>query len=279
MTTYKLIAIDTEYHCNKIGLIDNVYCISASDIKGQTFSKWLSHTKDPDILETIIESYLVHPDDDSDVKYIFICHALDKAERRALLHLGVDVEKYNFICTWQLSKMLQFTFSSRKGDKDSLSYASLCAKYNLSLIDTEHKEQMRQLCIDDKTEGHEDEIMQYCTEDTAFIIPLFQKLFNTYYTRLNNSFCPITLNAFKNVSKSTAIECLINLNRNILEFGSVADKGIRLNPDRVEKIKHNAPAFRSELKKRFNEQYPGCYRLEKSKKGLIYVGDAKKTQE
>ena len=52
-----------------------------------------------------------------------------------------------------------------------------------------------------------------------------------------------------------------------------------MNPARVEKIKHNAPAFRSELKKRFNEQYPGCYRLEKSKKGLIYVGDAKKTQE
>ena len=96
---------------------------------------------------------------------------------------------------------------------------------------------------------------------------------------MNNSFCPITPKAFKNVSKSTAIECLINLNRNILEFGSVADKGIRLNPDRVEKIKRNAPAFRSELKKRFNEQYPGCYRLEKSKTGQAYVRDTKKVQE
>ena len=278
MTTYKLIAIDTEYHCNDIGLIDNVYCISCTDKQGQTFSKWVSHTQDPDILETIIESYLVHDVDDSDVKYIFICHALDKAERRALLHLGVDVEKYNFICTWHLAKMLQFTFKAG-AVKESLSYASLCAKYNLSLIDTEHKEQMRQLCIDDKTQGHEDEIMQYCTEDTAFLIPLFQKLFDTYYTRLNNSFCPIMLNAFKNVSKSTAIECLINLNRNILEFGSVADKGIRLNPDRVEKIKRNAPTFRSELKKRFNEQYPGCYRIENSKRGLVYVRDTKKVQE
>lgn len=278
MTTYKLIAIDTEYHCNEISLIDNVYCISCTDKQGQTFSKWVSHTQDPNILETIIESYLVHPDDDSDVKYIFICHALDKAERRALLHLGVDVEKYNFICTWHLAKMLQFTFKAG-AVKDSLSYASLCAKYNLSLIDTEHKEQMRQLCIDDKTQGHEDEIMQYCTEDTEFIIPLFQKLFDTYYTRLNNSFCPICPGMFKNVSKSTAIECLINLNRNILEFGSVADKGIRLNPDRVEKIKRNAPTFRSELKKRFNEQYPGCYRLEKSKTGQVYVRDTKKVQE
>ena len=279
MTRYKMIAIDTEYHCNEIGLIDNVYCISCTDKQGQTFSKWVSHTQDPNILETIIESFKITPDDDSDIKYIFICHALDKAERRALLHLGVDVEKYNFICTWQLAKMLQFTFSSQKGAKDKLSYADLCAKYNLSLIDTEHKEQMRQLCIDDKTQGHEDEIMQYCTEDTAFLIPLFQKLFDTYYTRLNNSFCPITPKAFKNVSKSTAIECLINLNRNILEFGSVADKGIRLNPERVEKIKHNAPMFRSELKKRFNEQYPGCYRLEKSKTGQAYVRDTKKVQE
>ena len=279
MTTYKLIAIDTEYHCNKIGLIDNVYCISASDTNGKTFSKWLSHTKDPYILETIIESYLVHPDDDSDVKYIFICHALDKAERRALLHLGVDVTKYSFICTWHLANMLQFTFSSQKGAKDKLSYADLCAKYNLSLIDTERKKQMRQLCIDDETEGHEDEIMQYCTEDTAFLIPLFNILFEQYYNRLEDSFCPIEPEAFQDMSPDIAVTCLINLNRNILEFGSVADKGIRMNPDRVEKIKHNAPAFRSELKKRFNEQYPGCYRLEKSKKGLIYVGDAKKTQE
>lgn len=286
MTKYKLIAIDTEYHCNKkIGLIDNVYCISASDMNGHTFSKWLSHTKDSDILETILNQFKVPSDDDSDVKYIFICHALEKAERRALLHLNVDVEKYNFICTWHLAKMLQNTFSSKKGDKDSLSYASLCAKYNLSLIDTEHKEQMRKLCIDDNTEGHEDEIMQYCTEDTAFLIPLFNKLFVQYHSRLNNSFCPIkdsnpiALKTFQNITTNVSIECLINLNRNILEFGKVADKGIRLNPERVSKIRQNAPAFRSELKKRFNEQYPGCYRIENSKQGKIYVRDTKKVQE
>ena len=278
MTKYKMIAIDTEYHCNEIGLIDNVYCISCTDKQGQTFSKWVSHTKDPNILETIIESYRTSPDDDSDVKYIFICHALEKAERRALLHLNVDVEKYNFICTWHLAKMLQNTFKSGVV-KDSLSYASLCAKYNLSLIDTEHKEQMRQLCIDDMTEGHEDAIMQYCTEDTEFLIPLFLILLEQYHKRLNNSFCPICPGMFKNASKSTAIECLINLNKNILEFGKVADKGIRLNPERVSKIKQNAPAFRSELKRRFNEQYPGCYRIENSKRGLVYVRDTKKVQE
>ena len=285
MIKHKLIAIDTEYHCNKIGLIDNVYCISASDMHGHTFSKWLSHTKDPDILETILNQFKVPSDDDSDVKYIFICHALEKAERRALLHLNVDVEKYNFICTWHLAKMLQNTFSSEKGDKDSLSYASLCTKYNLSLIDTDHKEQMRKLCIDDNTEGHEDEIMQYCTEDTVFLIPLFNKLFVQYHNRLNNSFCPIkdnrpiALETFQNITANVSIECLINLNRNILEFGKVADKGIRLNPERVSKIKQNAPAFRSELKKRFNEQYPGCYRIENSKQGPVYVRDTKKVQE
>ena len=278
MTKYKMIAIDTEYHCNEIGLIDNVYCISCTDKQGQTFSKWVSHTKDPNILETIIESYRTSQDDDSDVKYIFICHALEKAERRALLHLNVDVEKYNFICTWHLAKMLQNTFKSGVV-KDSLSYASLCAKYNLSLIDTEHKEQMRQLCIDDKTQGHEDEIMQYCTEDTEFLIPLFLILLEQYHKRLNNSFCPICPGMFNNASKSTAIECLINLNKNILEFGKVADKGIRLNPERVSKIKQNAPAFRSELKRRFNEQYPGCYRIENSKRGAVYVRDTKKVQE
>ena len=278
MTKYKMIAIDTEYHCNEIGLIDNVYCISCTDKQGQTFSKWVSHTKDPNILETIIESYRMREVDDSDVKYIFICHALEKAERRALLYLNVDVEKYNFICTWHLANMLQNTFKSGVV-KDSLSYASLCKKYNLCLIDTDYKQQMRRLCIEDRTQGYETEIMKYCTEDTEFLIPLFLILLEQYHKRLNNSFCPICPGLFNNVSKTAAIECLINLNRNILEFGKVADKGIRLNPDRVETVKRNAPVYRTELKRRFNEQYPGCYRIENSKRGQVYVRDTKKVQE
>ena len=278
MTKYKMIAIDTEYHCNEIGLIDNVYCISCIDKQGQTFSKWVSHTKDPNILETIIESYRMHEVDDSDVKYVFICHALEKAERRALLHLNVDVEKYNFICTWQLAKMLQNTFKAGVV-KESLSYASLCAKYNLSLIDTDYKQQMRRLCVEDRTQGYENEIMKYCTEDTEFLIPLFNKLFPIYHNRLNNSFCPIDPKTFQNISKIVSIECLINLNKSILEFGKVADKGIRLNPERVLKIKQNAPRYRSELKRQFNEQYPGCYRLENTKTGQTYVCDTKVVQQ
>ena len=274
MTKYKMIAIDTEYHCNEIGLIDNVYCISCTDKQGQTFSKWVSHTKDPNILETIIESYRTHEVDDSDVKYIFICHALEKAERRALLHLNVDVEKYNFICTWHLANMLQNTFKAGVV-KDSLSYASLCKKYNLCLIDTDYKQQMRRLCIEDRTQGYENEIMKYCTEDTEFLIPLFLILLEQYHKRLNNSFCPICPGMFKNASKSTAIECLINLNKNILEFGKVADKGIRLNPERVETVKSKAPVYRTELKRQFNEKYPECYRIEKSN----YICDTKKIQE
>ena len=269
-----MIAIDTEYHCNEIGLIDNVYCISCTDKQGQTFSKWVSHTKDPNILETILNQFKTTVDDESDVKYIFICHALEKAERRALLHLNVDVEKYSFICTWQLAKMLQNTFKAGVV-KDSLSYASLCKKYNLCLIDTDYKQQMRRLCIEDRTRGYETEIMKYCTEDTEFLIPLFLILLEQYHKRLSNSFCPICPGMFKNVSKTATIECLINLNKNILEFGKVADKGIRLNPERVETVKSKAPLYRTELKRQFNDKYPECYRIEKGN----YICDTKKIQE
>ena len=273
MKKYKVIAIDTEYHCNEIGLIDNVYCIACTDKQGHTFKKWVSNTKDPALLETIQRAFLSHEDDDSYAECIYVCHALEKAERRALLHLGVDVEKYNFICTWQLAKMLSNTFKAGV-TKANLSYASLCEKYGLCLIDTDYKQQMRRLCIENRTRGYEEEIMKYCAEDTAFLIPLFTKLFELYYKRLNNSFCPIAPDTFKDITPETAIQCLLGLNSYILESGKVADKGIRLNPERVEIVKEKAPTFRSELKRLFNDKYPDCYRVEKGR----YIRDTKQVQ-
>ena len=125
---------------------------------------------------------------------------------------------------------------------------------------------MRKLCIDDNTEGHEDEIMQYCTEDTAFLIPLFQKLFDVYYTRLNNSFCPLNPKAFRNIDVEKAIKALLLQARYLNDFGDISDVGLPVDLDRVEKVKCNAPAWRDELKRKFNAKYPGVYMYNKKKK-------------
>lgn len=276
----RLIAIDTEYHTDAQGRIDKVFCLCAQNASGKTFKRWtINYTGD--ILSELKTFYDVE-------NPIFVCHAMGKAERRALKFLGTDNSIYDFICTWHLAKMLQNSFckaSARvklkktvfesdaerieeserihKAKADSLSYAGLCAKYGLALIDTKHKEAMRKLCIDDNTVGAEQQIMDYCAEDTQFLIPLFKQLFNEYYKALKGSFCPLRPGYFDNIKPMDAIKCLTKQMLYVNEFGDIADFGIPLDADRVEKVKKNAPAYRERLKSQFNVKYPGTFKVGK----------------
>ena len=67
----RLIAIDTEYHCDAIGKIDKVYCLCATDASGMTFKKWTVNYNG-DILNELRAFYGV----DSP---IYVEHAFDKA--------------------------------------------------------------------------------------------------------------------------------------------------------------------------------------------------------
>lgn len=279
----RLIAIDTEYHCDKIGKIDKVHCLCAQNAAGETFKRWTVDYKG-DILNELKSFYDIS-------EPIFVCHFFEGAERRALKFLGTDCSKYDFICTYYLAKMLQNTFdkhskrlklkhqtfeseseaiaastAARKIKEDSLSYAGLCHKYKLALIDTKHKEAMRKLCIDDTTEGYETDILNYCAEDTQFIIPLFKNLFNEYAPLLNNSFCPLNPNAFRNIDAGKALNALILQLKYINDFGDISDVGLPVDLDRVEKVKRNAPAWSFELKRKFNEKYPDVYTYNEKKK-------------
>ena len=157
----KLIYCDTEYHTTN-EFIDKVYCVAAVDDSGKTFQKWL-YGKDSNIIDEILTYYET---DASEA--ILVCHAWDLAERRAFTFLGVNVLKYNVACTFHLAKMLlDHNFAVMKKDEpkvildddekiqqavevkqkreSKLSYAALCERFNLALVDTEHKEAMRRL--------------------------------------------------------------------------------------------------------------------------------------
>ena len=280
----RLIACDTEYHCDNIGKIDKVYCVCCTDNNGKQFKKWFDNQNDPNLLNEIKDYYGIEDP-------IYVCHFFEGAERRAFKFLGVDCSKYNFLCTYYIAKMLQNTFDRqskrleikhkvfesesdvieasnavKKVKEDSLSYAGLCHKYNLALIDTKHKAAMRKLCIDNTTEGYENDILDYCAEDTRFLIPLFKNLFNEYAPLLNNSFCPLNPKAFRNIDVEKAIKALLLQARYLNDFGDISDVGLPVDLDRVEKVKRNAPAWRDELKRKFNAKYPGVYAYNEKKK-------------
>lgn len=288
----RLIAIDTEYHCDNIGKIDKVYCICATDNNGRQFKKWFDNQLDANILSEISQCYNIE-------NPIWVCHYFEGAERRALKFLGVECYKYDFICTYYTAKMLQNTFDKhskrlelkhqvfeseseaievaskiKKSKEDSLSYAGLCHKYNLALVDTKHKAAMRKLCIDNITEGHEHEILDYCAEDTKFLIPLFKNLFNEYAPLLNNSFCPLNTNAFRNIDVEKAIKALIIQLKYVNDFGDISDNGLPVDVNRVEKVKRNAPEWSFELKRKFNEKYPGVYSYNEKKKSYTRCDNA-----
>ena len=280
----RLIACDTEYHCDNIGKIDKVYCVCCTDNNGKQFKKWFNNQNDPNLLNEIKDYYDIEDP-------IYVCHFFEGAERRAFKFLGVDCSKYNFLCTYYIAKMLQNTFDKhskrleikhqvfesesdaieasntvKKVKEDSLSYAGLCHKYNLALIDTKHKAAMRKLCIDNTTEGYETNILDYCVEDTKFLIPLFKNLFNEYAPLLNNSFCPLNPGAFRNITVDKAIRALLLQTKYLNDFGDISDVGLPVDLDRVNKVKHNAPEWRDELKRKFNAKYPGVYAYNEKKK-------------
>lgn len=283
---YNLIAVDTEYFTNNIRQIENVYCVACTDKTGRVFTKWTSSTKDHEILDEIINYYGYEKD-----SVVFVCHALDLAERRAFKFLGVDVKAYKWLDTYHIARMLTNTFTKKKDQNlsidesiaqklskaQSLSYAGLCAQYHLALIDTEHKQAMRKLCIENTTEGHEQQIMEYCADDTKFLIPLFTKLFAQYKTLLNNAFCPLAPHKFDNVTSLVAFEALLQQCTTIINFGEIADRGLPINTAHALKIKQNSLIYREKLKREFNAKYPGCYEL--SPKDNLYHEKSKVIQK
>lgn len=275
---FELIAVDTEYHCDKHGIIDRVWCVCGTALNGKTFKVWTGNGVTPrELWDTMLSAT-------GYTSPTFVCHAYDKAERRAFKYLGFIVKRMRFVDTYHLARMLQTStfdkkvsevsaetddadeianFIARKAAKAAgLSYAGLCEHYDLALVDTVHKAAMRQLCIDATTNGHEDEIMQYCLEDTAFLLPMLDYMLHGYegqvgYTELlHRAFCPLDEGAFERVDDAVAIERLVEQCRYITIFGNIADKGLPLSEERVSALERNAVSFREHLKEEFNERWP-----------------------
>lgn len=303
-----LIAIDTEYHIERLETvatrsgytyeekgIDKVFCLCATDSTGKAQATiWLADSERgsrPELLDELAEALGIS-------EPVFVCHAFDKAERQAVKFLGVDPVRYKWADTYHLARMLQNSFDAKKTDGDDvfnedairdaierkeakefgLSYASLCKRFNLALVDTDLKQRMRGFCIDDETEGHEKEIMAYCLEDTRYLIPLLVKLIDQYRGLLNRSFCPLRPLEFglgsardrhpeRFVDDDRALAKLVEQGRYIALFGEIADKGIPLSAERVERVKENAIEYREQVKRDFNEKYQI---FEEDKKGKLH---------
>ena len=173
----RLIAVDTEYqtieNIDKSELsrierettIHRVWCAAFSH-NGEAWSYWTdSDVFDvSDLLYRAAEHFGVE-------RPIFVSYAYF-AEWEAFQRMGIAVERYQWVDVHLLYRLAVNCF----GEKKEQSLAAACKAVLGIDIDTAHKDQMRALCISGEVAGNERQIMDYCAEDTARLVPLLYAL-------------------------------------------------------------------------------------------------------
>ena len=257
----RLIAIDTEYNSNEdLGTINKVYCIAACSESGERFTKWFDTQNDPNILEEIKTALHVE-------NPIFVCFAFEIAERKALLKLGVDLRKYDFIDSWLIEKFLTFRVEKSEKAKTDTSLVATTKRYNLTVRDCEQKELMRKYCITDTTEGHEQEIMDYCFDDVKDLIPLFKLQLKKYreavkwalnvhrnqalHARFNKN-----SKRYPDIDSDESFYNIFTLHTEMLKgFGEIADRGIPVDVNRIQHLKDRASIVQKRLEDNLMQKY------------------------
>lgn len=239
----KTIAIDTEYHTNAINLIDNVYCLSASTADGRAHTWWVSgETNHPELLDDVRAYFGID-------NPIWLCHAYDLAERRALRFLNAPTPVV--LDTFILARIMQN--STSLGKRESASYANLCKLILGVDVDEAHKEAMRELCKTGEVEGHEDDIMRYCESDTVYLHSLADKLVTAYDAAMRSSLW------ISHAPSKSALEVALDLCRSVNDFGAISDRGLPINVERLRAIRKGAVAMIDRMKSDFNDKYPGVF--------------------
>lgn len=277
----RAIAIDTEYHLDPSGAIDRVYCVCASVADGRKFKVWIEPETDDSIgslglqiqgqihrleglptcdnpstlLCTIAQNFGIK-------EPIFLAHAYDLAERQAFLFLGDDPYRYDWFCTFHGALILKNAFAFR-ADSSGLSYAGACKELLGISIDTARKEEMRSLCIEAKTQGHESEIMDYCLDDTSHLIPLALEEVRRYGILLKNS-----LRIHKPTISKNPLGLLLYQCQSYNIFGKISAYGFPVDPKRLSVIASKSKVLRNRLLKEFVERYPDSFVYTPPKKEL-----------
>ena len=270
----QLVAIDTEYNANEnLGTINKVYCIAACDESGKRFTKWFNEQNDSSILEEIKTALNID-------NPIFVCFAFEIAERKALLKLGVDLRKYDFIDSYLIEKFLTSSVEkSEKAKTEDLSLVATTKRYNLTVRDCEQKELMRQYCITDTTTGHEQEIMDYCFDDVKDLIPLFKRQLSKYREAVKwalnvhrNQALHVRFNKnskrYPDIESDESFYNIFTLHTEMLKgFGEIADRGIPVDVNRIQHLKDRAGIIRRRFEDSLMKQYsPQLFTTDKTGK-------------
>lgn len=258
------IGVDTEYHTGDNHRIDRVYCVAATDKYGRQYKKWLNPNEDHSgILQEIAAFFgYDYP--------IFTCHAYAYAEFQAFTFLKAHPEQFRWFDTCFFTRLLSNAFASKKdkkkddatSDSTGLSYSDMCLFYLHKKIDTDHKEAMRKLCIDNETSGNEQQILDYCADDTQWLIPAMRKMLEEYVQKWAK-FIGITPRKNAGLPNASHPERVMRLMDSVRAFTQIASRGIPVSIERLDACRKGAVRMSDEYVQRFLASYPDAYVLDK----------------
>lgn len=215
-------------------------CVSVCGSRGM-HSWWL---QDPEQRKAFIDWF--------DMDELYLSHAYEIAEAKCLEQLGIDPIAVNFYDTWTLSMLLNDT-------REEASLVNMCKKFLGVDIDAEVKETMRSYCINDCTEGHEEEIMRYCESDTVYLEQLLDKLKGYYQYRLGLSSC-INLGA----SLNYCFEDFADSTSNDIRASMIISKeGIPVSHEYMDRLQKAMVQFKNDFIQKMNVRF-NCFTLKKN---------------
>lgn len=241
----KHIAIDFEYAADGDKIRHLICCVMHGENNAE-MRFWLRNGKDTDRLKKTLARI------QADSQYCLVAHAMELAEARCLKVLGMDPTKFRWRDTWMEAKLLSNSFFCNP--PESCSLAECLAKYLDVQIDVEYKKECRAYCIMDATEGHEEDILDYCASDTKYLCDLAQRLLEMYTNRVAHS---IYIHKQCNFSEQTLIDLAYMVNCS----SEIASRGFPVDNDALRILKQNVPDIVMKLKRDFEEKYPGTYKF------------------
>lgn len=250
----KLAAIDFEYNGVTEKKLNLICCSIAAE--GETESYWL---KGGEQTEALKEKLLSMKDD-----HIFICHS-GEAEGSSFISLGLDPFDFKVIDTlveygMLLNHCAEYMYGaqyvdgkvvflkppykllpgeSSGGKKASKSLASACFKVLGKKIDTDHKNYVRSIIIENKLVGkHRDIIIEYCESDVTYLIDLFKKIASTHMQK-------------QGIDKETYTkEALLRGERTFAVTAYIVRKGYPINYEGLRNFSTRVPEIKNSAKEK-----------------------------
>lgn len=268
----RMIAVDTEYQTTekvtpeseieRYTGIHKVFCVAFASSKDE-WAVWIDPEKPQDFTHLLADAAERFGITDP----VFVNYAYE-AEWEAFHRLGDSPERFYWIDCYLLYRLktnVQGAEGKKLKDHRGLVDA-VKAMLNVNR-DTKEKQEMRDLCIADNTEGREQEIMDYCLEDVHDLIPLAISLLDLLSKRMKNKaatrvFTPSIKKADRAEQWETPFAQMMGLMDAAKAFATISHRGIPVNVERMDAAHKGATKVQDKLVREFVEKYPGTWRFE-----------------